>query len=250
MIVISCYSMKGGVGKTTLAVNLAHAIQTAGHHTLLVDLDPQGSSGFHFRVGPSPYSKAGKCDLADSKLREYIRHTDFPNLDILASNPAYRKLDIRLNRLKNSRKQLRGFLESLDAKYEYAVLDCPPGISLLAENVFHASDAIVIPVIPTVLCRRTFEQTLAFFLEKGLPRRKIIPFFSMVQPRKKLHQSTMQELRASNPSFLRAFVPFSVDIENMALARRPLTESAPGRRATLACTALCGEIIARTADRG
>jgi chromosome partitioning protein len=246
MTVISCYSIKGGVGKTALAVNLSYKLQRDGRRTLLVDLDPQGASAFYFRVAPASKFKVRDGGLAEAGLRENIRESDYPDLDILPSNMAYRKLDVLLGRLKKSRNQLRHFLKTLSDQYSVVVLDCPPNITLLSENVFRASDAILVPVIPTLLSRRTLEQLVEFFREKDLPSERIVPFFSMVQARKRLHHSTMEELRAENPSILETVIPFSVDVENMGIDRQPVLASAPGRPASLAYEALCAEIVERT----
>ena len=102
MKVVASYSIKGGVGKTALSVNLAYAMRQAGHRTLLVDLDPQCAAGFYFRVRPAKTFKIkNRARLAD-RLRSHIRESDYPGLDILPSNLAYRNFDIMFDRMKKS----------------------------------------------------------------------------------------------------------------------------------------------------
>ncbi len=248
MIVVSSYSIKGGVGKTALSVNLAYALQRAGRRVLLADLDPQGASAYYFRISPAAKFKVDSDRLEDAKLRRNIRESDYPGLDILPSNIGYRNLDILLDRMKKSRKQLRKLLETLADDYDVVVLDCPPNITLLSENVFRASDLILVPVIPTTLSQRTLEQLREFFVSEKLPVDRLTPFFSMVQAQKRLHSETMDILRRENPNILRATIPFSVDVENMGLAREPVMVTTPSRPAAQAYEALCSEILDRLAQ--
>ncbi|ETX11416.1 cobyrinic acid a,c-diamide synthase, partial [Roseivivax halodurans JCM 10272] len=176
MKIIACYSNKGGVGKTATSVNLAQSIAEAGHRVLLCDLDPQGASGFYFRVKPSKTLKDERFFKDVKRFTGAIRGSDYENLDVLPANMSFRDFDIFLSRMKNSRSRLKKALKAGGTDYDIVVLDCPPNISALSENVFRASDAIVVPVIPTTLSERTFEQLLDFFAENKLARKKILGF--------------------------------------------------------------------------
>jgi len=241
--ILSSYSIKGGVGKTALAVNLAFALREAGHRTLLLDLDPQGAASFYFRV-----DSAEKFRMQDTKslvqgLRRNIRESDFPGLDVIPSNLGYRHFDILLDGMAKRRRQLRKVLEEFKPDYDVILLDCPPNITLLSENVFRASDAILVPVIPTVLSKRTLEQLTGFFQEEELPHQLLRPFFSMVQKRNKMHREIMAELQSQHPGFLKAFIPFSADVEKMGLYRMPLLAYSHTCEAARAYRALCDEIL-------
>jgi len=242
--VLSTYSIKGGVGKTALAVNLAYALWEAGKRTLLIDLDPQGAAAFYFLIGPAEKFRMKDPRSLAGGLRQNIRKSDFPGLDILPSNLAYRRLDIVLDRMEKPRKQLRLVLDTFQNDYDAIVLDAPPNITLLSENIFRASDLILVPVIPTVLSRRTFEQLLAFFLSKGLPAGILVPFFSMTHARNKMHREIMESLPREYPAFLKTAIPYSAEIEKMGLRRMPLLAYAAGKPPALAYRALCTEILA------
>lgn len=234
MKIIACYSNKGGVGKTATSVNLAYASAQSGRQTLLCDLDPQGASGFYFRVKPSrKLQNTAFFEDAKGFLRA-IRASDFDNLDLLPANMSYRDFDIFLSRMKNSRSRLKKALKEVNSDYDVVILDCPPNISLLSENVFKSADKIVVPVIPTTLSVRTYEQLNEFFRDNEYQRRKLLPFFSMVQNSKKLHKETMVALRKSYKSLLKNYIPFSTEIEKMGIHRAPVLTYA-GKNSAARC---------------
>lgn len=245
MRIIACYSNKGGVGKTATAVNLAYAF-AASKRTLLCDLDPQGASGFYFRVKPSKKLTKGRFFEDVERFTGAIRGSDYDNLDILPSNMSFREFDIFLSRMKNGRSRLKKALKAVKADYDLVVLDCPPNISMLSENVLRAADAVIVPLIPTTLSQRTFEQLLEFFRDNELPAERIHAFFSMAQGTKKLHGDTIGEMALSYPGrIMAAQIPFASEIERMGLTRAPVLATAPNSTAGKAYRALFEEIEKR-----
>ena len=242
MDIIACYSNKGGVGKTASAVNLAYACAKSGKRTLLCDMDPQGASGFYFRIKPSKKLQEYAFFEDVKRFTKSIRASDFDKLDLVPANMSFRDFDIFLSRMKHSRSRLKKALIAVDHDYDVLLLDCPPSISRLSENVFKVADKIVVPVIPTTLSERTFVQLLEFFKEQHFKKKKLLPFFSMVQHSKKLHKETIKRMRKQHKSFLESEIPFSTDIEKMGIHRAPVLSYAKSSAASKAYKQLWSDV--------
>ena len=145
MKVVATYNIKGGVGKTSAAVNIAYFAARDGLRTLLWDLDPQGSATYLFRVKPKV--KGGGHALVRGKrtLDDGIKGTDFDQLDLMPADFSYRNLDLDLDSTKRSTDRIRRLLAPLKKEYDLVVLDCPPSVSLVSENVVHACDVLLSP---------------------------------------------------------------------------------------------------------
>ncbi|MGE5153043.1 MAG: ParA family protein [Bdellovibrio bacteriovorus] len=248
MRVIGVYNIKGGVGKTATAVNLAHLSAESGFRTLLWDLDPQAAATYYFRVkarvpGGVKALLGGKRGLGSS-----IKATDFADLDLLPAEFSLRNLDLLLEEHKGPTKRLRRLLRPEAPTYDHCLLDCPPSISLVSENVFRAADLLLVPLIPTTLSARTLDQLLDFL--EGHPRHRglrVLPFFSMVDRRRRLHRELMERLPERYPGFLPVSIPYSGEVERMGVHRLPLTAYAPSSPAAEAYRSLWAEVLAALA---
>lgn len=248
MKIIACYSNKGRVGKTATSVNLAYASAASGKRTRLCDLDPQGASGYYFRVKPSRKLTESSFFKDVEKFTGAIRGSD--NLDILPANMSFRDFDVFLSRMRDTRSRLKKALKTVQADYDVIVLDCPPNISTLSENVFRAADAIIVPVIPTTLSERTFEQRVKFFKQSDLPVKKLHGFYCMVQAVKILHVETMEAMNSAyQKRFMKAEIPFASDVERMGVRRAPVMASAPNSAASKAHQVLYAEVMKRMTDK-
>jgi len=247
--ILATYNIKGGVGKTASAVNLAWMAARDGIPTLVWDLDPQAAATFYFRVKPKVRGGGKGLMRGKHDLDELIKGTDFANLDLLPADFSYRHLDLLLDEKKKPTRQLRKLLKPLGVEYGCIILDCPPSISLVSEAVFHAADALLVPVIPTTLSLRTLQQLVKFRADQGLDKLHILPFFSMVDRRKKLHQEIVADLPREYPHMLISEIPYASDVERMGVHRAPLGSFAGNSRSVQAYAALWQEVRARIEGR-
>jgi chromosome partitioning protein len=239
--VIATYNIKGGVGKTSAAVNLAYLAARDGARTLLWDLDPQGASTYLFRVKPRVKGGARKLVRGKSDVDALIKGTDHDRLDLLPADFSYRHMDLALDATKRPTQRLARVLAPLAGEYDYIFLDCPPSISLVSESVFEAADALLVPLIPATLSSRTFEQLQS--LVDGQPDGpQVLAFFSMVDGRKRLHREVMERLAAERRGVLRAVIPAAADVERMGVHRAVIAQFAPRSRAAGAYEELWREV--------
>ena len=250
MISFGMYNSKGGVGKTAAAVNLAYLASRDGLKALLWDLDPQASATFYYRCRAKIDGGTRGFMKREHGIKHYIKKTEFENLDLIPSDFSTRKLDLILDGMKKSRKQLKKVVERLSEKYDAVFIDSPPAFSLVSENIILASDFLLLPMIPTTLSMRTYEQILRYFQKKKIEYGKILPFFSMVDRRKKSHREMVEDFNMNQSSFLRTFIPYSSEVEKMGIHCAPLPSYSTHGKATEAFQKLWGEIKRRAFPRG
>jgi chromosome partitioning protein len=244
--VLATYNIKGGVGKTAAAVNLAHLAAVSGARTLVWDLDPQGAASFYFRVKPKVKGGAEALVTGRRTLDRAVKGTDYDNLDLVPADFSYRNMDLDLDSATKRTRRLDLLLRPMAKEYDYVFLDCPPSISLVSENVFRAAHVLLVPLIPTTLSMRTFTQLDTFLDDhRAHKRQQVMAFFSMVDQRKKLHRELVEKVQADRPDVLRAQIPASVDVERMGVARAPLATFAPRSRSAAAYRDLWAEIVER-----
>ena len=218
-MVISIYNIKGGVGKTSTTINLAYNASKK-NKVLVWDLDPQGASTFYLErkvKNKNLISKASK-----KGLNRYIKTTNFKNIDLIPADLSIKDID---KYLEND-KTFKQLLKNIEG-YKYIFIDSPPTLSSISQNIFKASDIIIIPTIPTILSVRTYNQIVKYF-KNYTKNRKIFTFLSMVDKRKKMHLDISEKiLKLPKNQILKTPIYNSTIVEKMGEVLAPVEIFAP-----------------------
>lgn len=218
MATIAIYSLKGGVGKTSLAVNLAWcSAMLSARRTLLWDLDPQAASTF-LLGGTAGRAQAQAVFTKDIEPATLARPTAIDRLDLIGADASLRGLDLLFHEL-DKKKRLAKLLSQLDSAYDRMLLDCPPGLTETSEQVMRAADLIVVPVIPSPLSERALDEVTRHL--GGKAKVPLMPVHSMVDRRRKLHAQALER----HPDW--PVIPMASIVESMAARRAPLGAFAP-----------------------
>ena len=232
--IVATYSIKGGVGKTSAAVNLGALAAGAGLRTVVWDLDPQGAATYLFRIKPK-VKGGGRRLIRERDPLAVMKGTDIEGLDLLPADFSYRNLDLELDRRKRP-------LEGLAPRARPASTTPTTWRSSTARRRSRCSRRACSPPptccscrsIPSTLSVRTLDQLRAFLAGTEQPPPDVLAFFSMVDRRKRLHKELVASLPAELPGVSGVAIPAASVVELMGLHRVPVVTSAPRHPAAAA----------------
>lgn len=228
MASIAVYSVKGGVGKTTLAMNLAWCSATISRRkTLLWDLDASSGAGFLLGINPRKKRSADSVFADGSDPLRLVQPTGFANLDLLPADESIRTLDRQLDRL-GKKKRLAKLVEGMAKHYDRIIFDCPPVLSEVSAQVMRATTLVIVPLPPSPLSARALDHVVEEIRRHTKRPPPILPVYSMIDRRRSLHLEAL----ATNPAW--PAIPMVSSLEQCAVHRRPVGTFAPRSPAALA----------------
>jgi len=247
--VLAVANQKGGVGKTTTAVNLGAGIALAGHKTLLIDLDPQSSAtsglGVHTR---EPGASVYEVLIGQRPIAEVVVSTQVANLSLVPSTRDLTGAEIELVPLVRREYRLDDAVSQIRSDYEYVVIDCPPSLGLLTVNALSAADAVLIPL----QCEYYALEGLSALLETiGFIRQKLNPrldiqglLLTMFDTRNSLAHQVVREVREHFPDqVFQSIIPRNVRLSECPSYGVPAMVYDAGSRGAQAYAALANELL-------
>lgn len=144
--IISIANQKGGVGKTTTAINLSTILAKKGKKVLLIDADPQGNGTSGLGINKEQKFSVYDVLIEDIEIENTLQKTQIKNLDVCPSNINLAGAEVQLVSMEDREYRLKNKLDNIKDKYDYIIIDCPPSLGLVTLNSFTASDSVLIPV--------------------------------------------------------------------------------------------------------
>lgn len=248
---LALVSVKGGVGKTTTAVNLAAALADKGKRVLLVDLDPQGCSSLHFGVERSNFSPSIADALLGRKdIQSVLRQTRVAGLDLATASTDLLDVADHAAQLREPDRLLEKLLDPVRSRYHYILIDCPSGINILSRNAIVAASHFLIPTPPQFLCYEGVDNLIdrcrRLAHRRGYRNQLLGILLTMVDGRSSYLRETALELRKRfGQQLLDSEVRVNVKLTEAAAKGQPVFATAPRSIGALAFRALAEEVVLR-----
>lgn len=244
-MILAITNSKGGVGKTTTAINLATSLASRGRHTLLVDLDPQAHATRCVLEGEPERNISDFIMERPSQACRAIFESTVPNLDIVPSGPDLTETAELLSARIRREERLSRALEGVSDEYQHVILDCPPVLGILAYNALIAADQLIIPVQPgvgaVVGIDALLDATRELRDDVDVAYRILITMFDIRTTR--TNAMVEELLEEKQKRLLKTIISKSEALNQANLASQPIQIYAPSSRGRYEYDALCDEIF-------
>jgi chromosome partitioning protein len=247
--VISVFNQKGGVGKTTTAVNLCAALAKAKKKTLLADIDPQGNATSGLGIDKK-LSKLYKVLIGMESSENAVVSTEYDNLFVIPSNEDMAGLEVELATIQNWEPVLKDIIDPLRKDYDYIIIDAPPSLGILSMMALVASDRILIPIQCEYYALEGVSQLYSTYTKI---KKKLNPeleiegvLLTMYDSRTNLSQSVLEEAKNFfKEKVFETYIPRNVRLAEAPSFGQPVIHYDPSSSGSIAYKKLCKELLQR-----